>query len=175
MVPCYVTNLAVPGGTVMNSRIPLAVGLAVLALAGAADAQMRVPYSNALTLEIATKCVAAAEAESKKNSWNMAIAVVDSGNHLVAFHKMDNTQLGSVRVAIDKARSANAFRRPSKAFEDALAGGRQAILGLHGATPLEGGIPLALDGKIIGAVGVSGELAPQDGQVAKACADTIGK
>jgi glc operon protein GlcG len=159
----------------MKRLMPLAVALVGLALAGAADAQMRVPYSNALTLEIAKKCLTAAEAESKKNNWNMAIAVVDSGNNLVAFQKMDNTQLGSVHVAMDKATSANGFRRPSKAFEDALAGGRQAILGLRGAAPIEGGIPLVIDGKIIGAVGVSGELAGQDGQVAKACADTIGK
>jgi glc operon protein GlcG len=153
----------------------IAVGVTLFGFAEVAHAQMRVPYSNALTLDMAKKCVAAAEAESKKNNWNMAIVVVDSGGSLLAFEKMDNTQLGSVRVAIDKARSANNFRRPSKVFEDALAGGRQAILGLHGATPLEGGIPLVLDGKIAGAVGVSGELAAQDGQVAKACADNIGK
>jgi glc operon protein GlcG len=153
------------------------IGLTVvaLALASTAHAQLRVPYSTALTLEIAKKCLAGAEAESKKNNWNMAIAVVDEGSHLVAFAKMDNTQLGSVRVALDKARSANSFRRPTKAFEDALVGGRQAILGLHGAAPFEGGLPLAHDGKIMGAVGVSGELAPQDGQVAKACVDALAK
>jgi glc operon protein GlcG len=152
-------------------------GLAVVGLAFAlsAHAQMRVPYNNTLTLEMAKKCVAAAEAEAKKNSWNMAIAIVDSGGNLVALEKMDNTQLGSIRVAIDKARTANNFRRPSKALEDAVAGGRNALLGLHGATPLEGGIPLVQDGKIIGAIGVSGELAGQDGQTAKACVDNLGK
>ena len=160
----------------LKTFVMLGAGVVSLALASAAHAQaMRAPYGNAVTLEMAKKCVAAAEAESKKNNWNMAIAVIDSGGHLMAFERMDNTQLGSIRVAIDKARTANNFRRPSKAFEDALAGGRQAILGLHGATPLEGGIPLVLDGKIIGAIGVSGELAGQDGQVAKACADNIGK
>ncbi len=154
----------------------VALGVMSLALTGVAHAQaMRVPYSNALTLDMAKKCVAAAEAESRKNNWNMAIAVVDDGGHLVAFSRMDTTQIGSIRIAIEKARTANNFRRPSKALEDALAGGRMAILGLAGATPLEGGIPLVLDGKITGAVGVSGELAGQDGQVAKACVDTFGK
>ncbi len=159
-------------------NLVMIVGLGVmsLALTGVAHAQaMRVPYSNALTLDMAKKCVAAAEAESKKNSWNMAIAVVDDGGHLVAFSKMDNTQIGSIRIAIDKAKTANNFRRPSKALEDALAGGRMAILGLPGATPLDGGLPLTLDGKIMGAVGVSGELGGQDAQVAKACVDNMGK
>jgi len=158
----------------MKALTIAAAGILTLTFAGAAHAQ-RIPYSSALTLEIAKKCVAAAEAESKKNSWNMAIAVVDSGGRLTAFEKMDNTQNGSVQIAIDKAQTANNFRRPSKALEDALAGGRTAILALHGATPLDGGFPLVLDGKIIGAVGVSGELGGQDAQAAKACVDNLGK
>ncbi len=159
----------------MNKLIvALASGLVVVVLASTAYAQ-RVPYSNALTLDIAKKCLAAAEAESKKNTWNMAIAIVDDGGNLFAFSRMDNTQIGSIQIAIEKAKTANNFRRPSKALEDALAGGRMAILGLPGATPLEGGIPLVADGKIMGAVGVSGELAGQDGQVAKACVDSLAK
>jgi uncharacterized protein GlcG (DUF336 family) len=157
------------------SAMMVALAVIPIGLAGISHAQMRVPYSNALTLDIAKKCLAAAEAESRKNGWNMAIAVVDTGGHLVAFQRMDNTQIASVRIAIEKARTANNFRRPSKALEDALAGGRQAILGIPGATPLEGGIPLMTDGKIMGAVGVSGELAVQDGQVAKVCVDNLAK
>lgn len=144
------------------SAMMVALAVIPIGLADISHAQMRVPYSNALTLDIAKKCLTAAEAESKNNGWNMAIAVVDGG-HLVAFQRMDNTQIASVRIAIEKARTANNFRRPSKALEDALAGGRQAVLGIPGATPLEGGIPLVTDGKIMGAVGVSGELATQDG------------
>ena len=163
----------------MKNRMMIGLGvisIASIALTGVAHAQaMRVPYSNALTLDMAKKCVALAEAESKKNNWNMAIAVVDDGGHLVAFSKMDNTQIASIRIAIEKAKTANNARRPSKALEDALAGGRMAILGLPGLTPLEGGLPLVSDGKIMGAVGVSGELGGQDAQAAKACVDNLGK
>ena len=86
---------------------------------------------------------------------------------------MDNTQLGSVEIAIEKARSAALFRRPSKVFEDAVAGGRNAILALHGAVPFEGGVPIISGGKLVGAIGASGGTAQQDGQVAKAGADAI--
>jgi uncharacterized protein GlcG (DUF336 family) len=105
----------------------------------------------------------------------MAIAIVDSGSHLVAFERMDNTQIGSINIAIGKATTANNLRRPSKALEDAIGGGRHALLGVAGITPLEGGVPLVLDGKIMGAIGVSGETSAQDAQVARACADNIGK
>ena len=160
----------------MKNLAIAALGLVSLTLTSLADAQqMRVPYGSALTLDMARKCVAAAVAESRKNNWNMAIAVVDTGGHLVAFERMDNTQIGSVRVALDKAETANNFRRPTKALEDAVAGGRNALLALRGATPLEGGVPLTLDGKIIGAIGVSGELSGQDAQAARACADNLGK
>ena len=137
--------------------------------AGAAFAQQ--PYSKGLTLEMARKCIAAAEAEAKKNNWNQAIAVVVDGGYLMAFARMDNTQIGSVRISIEKARAANNFRRPTKAFADRLAGGDTGVLGLPGAIPSEGGIPLMLDGKIIGAVGASGGTSAQDGQASKACAD----
>ncbi|OLC15212.1 MAG: hypothetical protein AUH29_08565 [Candidatus Rokubacteria bacterium 13_1_40CM_69_27] len=160
----------------MKHRLIIGLGIVSVALTGVAHAQqMRVPYGHTLTLDMAKKCVAAAEAESKKNNWNMAIAVVDASGQLVAFQKMDNTQNGSVQVAVEKARTSNNFRRPTKAFEDAIAGGRNAILGLQGATPLEGGLPLVTDGKIIGAIGVSGELSGQDAQAAKACTDSLGK
>src|SRR4029077_17855438 len=102
-----------------------------------------------------------------------AVAIVDHGGVLIYFEGMENTHVGSVEIAIDKARTAALFRRPSKVFEDALASGRTAILGLRGATPIEGGLPLVSGGKIIGAIGASGGTAQQDGQVAKAGADTI--
>jgi uncharacterized protein GlcG (DUF336 family) len=105
----------------------------------------------------------------------MAVAVVDPAGNLVYYEKMDNTQLGSANVAIDKARSAALFKRPTKAFQDALAAGGDGlrILRLQGATPVEGGIPLVSDGKIVGAIGVSGGTSAQDGQCAKAGADAF--
>jgi glc operon protein GlcG len=109
-----------------------------------------------------------------KNNWPMAIVILDSTDHIVMLHKLDNTQYGSIRVAEDKAHSALDFRRPSKAFEDLLAQGGIGLRTLAlrgGATPLEGGVPIVADGKIIGAIGVSGGTAPQDGQVAKAGAE----
>ena len=119
--------------------------------------------------------MAAAEAEATKNNWPMAIVILDSTGHVVMLHKLDNTQYGSIRVAEDKANSALDFRRPSKVFEDLIAQGGIGLrtLALHGAAPFEGGVPIVADGKIIGAVGVSGATSQQDGQVAKAGADAI--
>ena len=117
--------------------------------------------------------MAAAEAEAVKNNWPMAIVIVDSTGHTVMLHKLDNTQYGSIQVAEDKAHTALDFRRPSKVFEDFVAQGGIGLrtLALRGAAPLEGGVPIIADGKIIGAVGVSGGTSQQDGQVAKAGAD----
>jgi len=155
--------------------IGLSAALVALAGAGAEAQQMRVPYGPGLTLDQARKCMATAEREARANNWNVAIAVVDTGGHLVAFEKMDNVQVGSIHVAIDKAASANNFRRPTKALADVVARGGHAILGMRGATPLEGGVPLVLDGKIAGGVGVSGELPAQDDQIARACTENFGK
>jgi uncharacterized protein GlcG (DUF336 family) len=131
------------------------------------------PYGSPISLDAAKKVMAAAEAEATKNNWPMAIVILDSTGHPVMLHRLDNTQYGSIRVAEDKAQTALDFRRPSKVFEDLVAQGGIGMrtLGLRGATPLEGGVPISLDGKIIGAIGVSGGTAPQDGQVAKAGAD----
>jgi uncharacterized protein GlcG (DUF336 family) len=126
-----------------------------------------------LSLAEATKIASAAQDEAKKNNWTMAIAIVDDGGHLILLQKMDDTQLGSIRVAQDKAQSSLMFKRPTKAFEDGVAGGRNAILGLTGAMPIEGGLPITYNGKIIGAIGVSGGTAPQDGQVAKAAIEIV--
>ncbi len=123
---------------------------------------------KSLNLAVAKEIAAAAEAEAVKNQWTMVIAVVDDGANLVYLQRMDDTQIGSVEVAQAKARTAVRFKRPSKALEDAVAGGRHAVLALPGATPVEGGIPLMLDGKVIGAIGVSGATSQQDGQVAAA-------
>jgi len=140
----------------------------LLTLPVVAEAQMPNGYGPAIGAEAAKKAIAAALAEARKNSWRVAAAVVDPGGVLVAYEKMDDTQAGSAHVSVEKARSAAAFKRPTKAFEDALAGGRQAILGLPGAVPLEGGIPIVADGKIVGAIGVSGATSQQDGVCAQA-------
>jgi uncharacterized protein GlcG (DUF336 family) len=126
---------------------------------------------KALTLEAAKKIAAAAEAEAKKNSWNVVIAIVDDGGHLLYLQRMDGTQTGSIDVAIKKAQTAMSFKRPTKVFEDAIAGGRNALIALHGALPLEGGLPVTVGGQIIGAIGVSGVKSTEDGQIAKAGAD----
>jgi glc operon protein GlcG len=126
-----------------------------------------------LTLTAAKKIAAAAEAEAAKNKWNVVIAVVDDGGHLIYLQRMDGTQTGSVEVAIKKARTAQSFKRPTKVFEDAIAGGRTALLGLDVALPLEGGVPISFGGQMIGAIGVSGVTSVQDGQIAKAGADLL--
>jgi glc operon protein GlcG len=140
-----------------------------------AFAQMPNPYGLSITLENAKKAAMPALAEAAKNNWAMAVAIVDPAGNLVYYEKMDNTQLGSANVAIDKARSAVLFKRPTKAMQDTLAAGGEGlrVLRLQGATPVEGGIPLVSDGKIVGAIGVSGATSAQDGQCAKAAADAF--
>ncbi len=158
----------------LRSAVRTIVALMLCALPGAL-AQMPNPYGLSITLENAKKAAMPALAEATKNNWSMAVAVVDPAGNLVYYEKMDNTQLGSANVAIDKARSAALFKRPTKAFQDALAAGGDGlrILRLQGATPVEGGIPLVSDGKIVGAIGVSGGTSAQDGQCAKAGADAF--
>src|SRR5580658_2430070 len=129
---------------------------------------MELATKKALTLEAAKAIAAAAQAEAKKNNWNLVICVVDDGGHLIYLERMDGAQLGSVQVAQDKARTAVLFKRPSKALEEAVAGGRTVVMKLSGATPVEGGIPILVDAQLIGAIGVSGASSTQDGQVAAA-------
>lgn len=133
------------------------------------------PYGSPISVENAKKAAAAALAEAMKNHWNMAVAVVDPNGTLVYYEKMDNTQLGSANVSIDKARSAALYKRPTKAFQDAVAGGGAGlrVMSLRDAVPLEGGVPLVADGKIIGAIGISGANSDQDGQCAAAGAAVI--
>ncbi len=161
----------------MKTRINTVLGftLAVVMFAATASAQQApsppptTPYGAPIGLEAAKKVMAAAEAEATKNNWAMAIIILDSTGHPVMLHKFDNTQYGSIGAAEDKARSALYYRRPTQVFEDLVAQGGIGLrtLALRNASPLEGGIPLIVDGKIIGAIGVSGALSSQDGQVAK--------
>jgi glc operon protein GlcG len=131
------------------------------------------PYGMPIALDAARKAMAAAEEEATKNNWNVAIAIIDSGGHLVMMHRLDGTQIASIRIAEGKARSALEFRRPSKALEDAVAGGGAGLrlLALEGVTPLEGGVLIQAGGRIIGAIGVSGVLSSQDAQIARAGAE----
>jgi len=161
-----------------RSLMRIAVGtLLALGALATAVAQMPNPYGTSISLETAKKVAAPAIAEAAKNNWSMAVAIVDPAGDLVYYEKMDNTQLGSANIAIDKARSAALFKRPTKAFQDALAAGGEGwrILRLQGAVPVEGGIPLVIDGKIVGAIGMSGGTSAQDAQCAKAGADSLMK
>jgi uncharacterized protein GlcG (DUF336 family) len=131
------------------------------------------PTKKTLSLTVAKQIAAAAEKHALENKWNVCIAIVDDGGHLVYFQRLDGTQTGSVLVSQRKAQTAISFKRPSKVFEEQVAGGRNALLGLPGAVPLEGGIPLVVDGQMIGAIGVSGVTAQQDGMIAQAGADSL--
>lgn len=133
-----------------------------------------IPYGAPISFEAARKAMAAAAAEAMKNNWGVTIAIVDSGGNLVMLQRLDNAQLSSIRIAEAKARTAVEFRRPTKALEDAVAGGGVGLRVLtFGASAAEGGIPIVADNKIIGAIGVSGVASHQDAQVAKAGADAI--
>jgi uncharacterized protein GlcG (DUF336 family) len=133
------------------------------------------PYGLSIGIESAKKVAAAAVAEAQKNGWRMAIAIVDTGGHLVYFEKMQDTQTGSVELAIEKAKTSALFRRPSKLFEDGVAQGGAGLrlLRLTGAIPIDGGVPIIQDGKVIGAIGISGGSGEQDGQTAVAGAKAM--
>jgi glc operon protein GlcG len=151
-------------------------GASVLTLcAASAFGQLPNQYGMSINGENAKKAAAAALAEARKNNWTMAAAIVDTAGDLVYFEKLDGTQAASVNIAVDKARSAARFKRPTKALQDVLAAGGDGLrlLALQGAVPVEGGLPLLMDGKIVGAIGLSGGTSPQDGQCAKAGADSV--
>lgn len=132
------------------------------------------PYGPPITLTAAKQAMAAAEAEAARNGWGVAIAIVDSGANLVMLHRLDNAQLSSVRIAEAKAQTAAEFRRPTKVFEDAVAGGGIGLRVLtFGASVAEGGVPIVSGGAIVGAIGVSGVQSHQDAQVAQAGADAV--
>ena len=144
------------------------LGLSLAAFAAFAVAQERPPYGPDISLDQAKQIAAGAAAESKKNGWRMAIAIVDNHGFLIYYERMEDTQTASGQIAIDKAQAAATFRRPTKAFEDGVAKGRNALLGLRGATPIEGGLPIMSGGKVIGGIGVSGANSDQDAAAAMA-------
>ena len=152
------------------------IAAAALLVSAGASAQAPAPYGAPISLDQAKKAMAAAEAEAKKNNWNVVIAIVDSGGNMVLLQRFDNTQFGSVKVATEKAHGAAAFRRPTVAFQDLIAQGgvHLRLLNLTGdASVYEGGVPIIVDGKLIGAIGVSGVPSQQDAQIAKAGADSL--
>jgi glc operon protein GlcG len=157
----------------MRSVLPavLAAAIAALLTPGRAAGQLR--DLRVLTSASATKAVAAAEAEARRNNWNVSIAVVDAAGELVAFLRMDGASPSSVDIAPAKARTAARFRRPTKAMEEAVAGGRTVLLSFPDVTPVEGGVPVIVNGQVVGAVGVSGVTSPQDAQVAQAGASAV--
>ena len=156
-------------------KAPLFVVLTFFSFCGLAQNQPPtapaiVAYGNPISLEAAKKILSAAEAFALNKQWTVAIAIVDAGGNLVLLEKFDNTQLSSTDVAIGKAKTANNFKRPTKAMEDVIAGGGAGLrlLGVPGVFPVAGGEPILLNGKIIGAVGVAGMQPTQDEEVAKA-------
>ncbi len=148
----------------MTTQMFLCVTLSMTMLAGTADAQL--VEKTALTLDGAKKIAAAAEAKAKAEGARVVIAVVDESGSLLLLERLDDTQVASVNVGIDKARTAAIYRRPSKVFEDQVKNGRVSALALHGAVALQGGVPVTVNGKVIGAIGVSGETPSQDEDIA---------
>ena len=154
-------------------RAVASLAVVLLASGALAQAPQRPPYGTAINLDMAKKIAAGAVAEAKKNNWNVAIAIVDNHGLLVYYEMLDDTQTASANVAIEKARTSATYRRSSKEFEDGIGGGRTAILGLPGVTPIEGGLTIVVGGKMVGAIGVSGVTSPQDGQIARAGLDAV--
>lgn len=152
----------------MKLRLQSLLGAAGLLLAFAVTLPGQLTTRKSLTLEAAKKIAAAAEAEARKNNWNVVIAIVDDGGNLVYLQKMDGTQIASIDIAQFKARGAIGFKRPTKEFEDRLAKGAMALVKVPWAAPVEGGLPLINGGEFIGAIGVSGVTSQQDGIVAAA-------
>jgi glc operon protein GlcG len=137
--------------------------------------QMAAAYGVPVSLDQARQIVARARQAAAERHFSMAFAVVEPGGQLVAFEKMDGTQYGSEMVAQEKAKSSARFKRPTKAFSDSVAAGRTAVLGLPGAIAIEGGVPIVIDGRIVGALGVSGGTSEQDGEIAAVALSASGK
>ncbi|MGD0037519.1 MAG: heme-binding protein [Bacteroidota bacterium] len=149
----------------------ISVILLVLTIAFPSTAQLTT--KKALTLEAAKKLAALAESEAMKNKWTMVIVIVDDGGNVMYLERMDNTQIGSIEVATQKAKTAISFKRPTKTFEERALAGRNVLLALPGAIPIEGGLPIVIDGQYLGGIGVSGGSSDQDGIVAKAALDAF--
>lgn len=154
----------------MRSFVVLCV---VIGLASVDSAAQQLPTRKTLTLDVARRVAAAAETEAKRNNWAVSIAVVDDAGHLMVFHRLDGAKLVATDIAIRKARTAVYFQSPTKSLEEEVAGGRNALLPIEGFMPLEGGIPLMVDGVLVGAVGVSGVTGSQDAQCAQAGANAL--
>ena len=157
-------------------RLVTAIVLSLVVAAATAWAQMPNPYGAPVSVDTAKKATAAAMAECRKNNLIVAVAVTDTGGQLVYFERMDNLQHGSINVAIGKARSAAQYKRPTKVWQDIVASGGAGIriLGLEGAVPLDGGLPIVIDGKVVGGIGISGGATGDlDAQCARAGLDAI--
>jgi len=163
------------GGPMRGRAVSVSVISVVLALFLAGAGWGEPLQKKSISLEDARKAAAAAATEAKKNKWTMAIAVVDDGGLLVYFERIDETQFGSIDIAIGKARTAASLKRPTKALEDALNKGQYAILAFPNILPREGGLPIFADGKVVGAIGVSGGTSTEDAQVANAGVDALKK
>lgn len=153
-------------------------GALLFALAAALPAQAQTPpppYGPPIGIDAARKIMTAAEAEAGKNNWSVVIAIIDSGGHVVMIHRHDNVQLSSIEISQGKAKTALMFKRPSKVLDDAISSGGTGLrfLALKDIVPLEGGIPIVIDNKIVGAIGVSGVLSAQDAQIARAGIDGL--
>jgi glc operon protein GlcG len=148
-----------------------ALVLATLIVTTTAQAQLL--QTQAISLEAAKVMAQAAEAEAQRNNWNVAIAIVDAGGELILLHRRDGTQLASIDIAIGKARTAARFRRPSMAMEELIAGGRTVLMTIEGLTPIEGGLPVVVDGDVIGGIGVSGVASADDVRIAQAGIDAL--
>lgn len=155
-------------------RVPIRfASLIVVAAMGTAPmaAQVELPATRTLTLEAAQRLAASVRGLAQKNGWKMVTAVVDAGGHLITLERMDDAQTGSIEVAIQKAKTAIAFKRSTKTFEERTLAGRNVLLGLPGVIPIEGGLPIVVNGQFLGAIGVSGGSSEQDGIAAQAAVD----
>lgn len=152
----------------LKSILHLCSGLIFAAFATLASAQDRPPYGTAVNVATAKKIAAAAVAEAQKNNWRVAVAVVDNHGVLVYYEMIDDTQTASSQIAIDKAKAAAMYRRPTRAFVDAIAKTGPAIMTLPGVVASPGGMPIMVGGRVVGGVGVSGVTGDQDEQISKA-------
>ena len=162
-----------PGGCMKKKQLVIFIYVFLLLLTIAFPSTAQLATKKALTLEAAKKLAALAESEATKNKWTMVIVIVDDGGNVMYLERMDNTQIGSIEVATQKAKTAISFKRPTKSFEERALAGRNVLLALPGVVPIEGGLPIVVDGQYLGAIGVSGGASDQDGAVAKAALDAF--
>lgn len=149
------------------------IALLALTLATAVPGAAQLADRKALTLEGAKRMMTAAEAEARANNWNVAIAIVDQSGDLLMFQRLDEAPLANIQIAMAKARTAVRLRQPTKRLEESISGGRTTLLAIEGLMPLEGGVPIVVDGRVIGAVGVSGVASANDARIAQAGIDAL--